>query len=114
MENKMKKAMLSVVAVMLTTSVCFAQSAMMSKPMISDGIVKSVSVADAVKGTKSQIVITDVKGAEETFVVSAKTVIIDNMGKPSLLSSIVGGVKVAVNYKTVAGVNEAVAVKILG
>lgn len=80
------------------------------------GEVKSVTLADPVKGTKSEIVIVDKSGTEpkeHTFLVKSTTTIYDADWKATTLDKIKQGDKVRVTYSTTKeGVDEATSIKI--
>lgn len=78
------------------------------------GKVKSVSMADAAKGTKSEIVLTTDAGAAVNFLVTATTTLYDADAKALTLDKIAVDSKVDVVYGVTAeGVNEAKSVKIV-
>ncbi len=78
------------------------------------GLVKAVSLPDAIKGTKSEIIVTDITGKDVAVLVKATTTLYDVDAKATTLDKIVASSKVGVIYKTTAeGVNEAKSVKIV-
>ncbi len=84
------------------------------KTMTAAGKVKSVSVADAVKGTKSEIVVVNDLGQAANFLVKATTTLYDTDAKPVTLDKIMADNKVEISYAvTTEGVNEAKSVKIV-
>jgi hypothetical protein len=75
------------------------------------GTVDSVTVADAAKGTKSEIVVADETGVKVTVVVKDTTTIYDADMKASELAKVEKGAKVTVKYTiSTEGLNEAVSV----
>ena len=108
----MKKILLSVVAVMLGVSFCFAQQppaapkapqAAPTKPAmpamkIVMGKVKSVTLADAAKGVKPEIVVIDEAGKDMALMVMPATVITDKEGKVVTLDKVANGSSVRVKY----------------
>lgn len=80
------------------------------------GEVKSVTLADLTKGTKSEIVVVDKSGTEPkeyTFLVQSTTTIYDAEWKASSIDKITKDEKVKVKYTTTKeGVNEAVSINI--
>jgi hypothetical protein len=78
------------------------------------GVVKSVSTADAAKGTKSEIVVADESGKTTNILVKATTTLYDADGKAVMLDKIMANSKVSVVYTTTAeGVDEAKSVKVV-
>ena len=77
------------------------------------GKVISVSLADAVKGTRSEIVVTGKNGQRYIFLVKSTTTIYDANWKPINLDKIVKDQRVIVKYTTTKeGVLEAKSIKI--
>ena len=80
------------------------------------GEVKSVTLADPVKGTKSEIVVVDKSGTEPkeyTFLVKSTTTIYDANWNAITLDKITQGQNVNVKYTTTKeGVNEAVSISL--
>ena len=80
------------------------------------GEVKSVTLANPVKGTKSEIVVVDKSGTEPkeyTFLVKSTTTIYDADWKAISLDKIAKDEKVRVKYITTKeGVNEAVSINL--
>ena len=88
-----------------------AQQAAEQKTFV--GTVKSVTLADPVKGTKSEIVVLDEKNVSMTFLILSTTTINDAQEKPITLDKVTKGNKVSVEYTTTpAGVHEAKSIKI--
>jgi len=80
------------------------------------GEVKSVTLADPAKGTKSEIVVVDKSGTEPkeyTFLVKSTTTIYDADWKAISLDKVAKDEKVRVKYTTTKeGVNEGVSINI--
>ena len=104
----MKRTIALLFALMLVSSVCFSQpvSSVNSpgprpagKTEIFSGEVMYISLANPVKGTKTQIGVKDAQGEQHSFIVNDKTVIYDKAGKNIALDKIVKGNKVAIEYK---------------
>ena len=109
----MNKATLTLCVLALTACVALAQqnaptaapaaapkAAVVAAPAekIFAGTVKSVSMADAVKGTKSEIAVTNDAGATSVFLVKATTTLYDADAKATMLNKIAVGTKVSVTY----------------
>jgi hypothetical protein len=103
----MKKILLAVLAITFVSSLCFAQEATAPTTKVAPtpvetktftGKVDSVSLADATKGTKSEIVVLADNGQKLNFVVKAGTPITDKDGKAVALSDIKKDNKVTVEY----------------
>jgi hypothetical protein len=76
------------------------------------GMVKSISQADAAKGTKSEIVITSA-GQDESLLVRSTTTLYDADAKAITLDKIKANAKVTAAYKTTPeGVKEAKSIKL--
>jgi hypothetical protein len=77
------------------------------------GTVDSVTMADLVKGTKSEIVVVNKANTKMSFLVVATTTLYNAKGETIGLAKIVKGNEVNIKYKTTAeGVYEAVSVKV--
>lgn len=77
------------------------------------GTVDSVSSADPVKGTKSEIIITDEKNKKFSFLITSTTTMYGAKSVPIILEKIKKGDKVKVKYAiTKEGVEKAVSVRI--
>jgi hypothetical protein len=77
------------------------------------GTVESVTLADTVQGTKSEIVVVNKTNTKMSFLVITTTTLYNAKGETIGLEKILKGNEVAVNYKkTVEGVYEAVSVKV--
>ncbi len=102
----MNKVFLFAITILLSTSVCFAQSSpkTMEKSTGLMGVVKTVS--------STQVVVTDPAGKDITVNVSDKTVVQDPMGKPAVLTSLTAGQKIMVKYQAAGGVNTALIIKV--
>jgi len=89
-----------------------AQQAAQEKTFV--GAVKSVTLADPVKGTKSEIVVLDKENVSMTFLILSTTSISDAQEKPTTLDKITKENEVSVKYTTTSlGVHEAKSIKIL-
>ncbi|MEI8011583.1 MAG: hypothetical protein WCI27_03745 [Candidatus Omnitrophota bacterium] len=114
----MKKFLLSTAVLLVSGSLAFAQNAAPVKTITAPvtaksiaGKIKSVSEADAAKGTKSEIIIIGQDDISKAFLVKSGTTIYDNAGKALTLKDLKADQAVRVNYKTSAeGVLEALAV----
>ena len=124
----MKKFILTVMMVSLFNSVCFAQmlktppkaKAAAPKPAAAPmpslditGTIKSVSMADAAKGTSASIVVADNMGKESTLAVLPSTLIMQS-GKPATIDKIAKNDNVRVRYRENKGVKAAVTIQIAG
>jgi hypothetical protein len=78
------------------------------------GTVDSVTLADPVKGTKSEIVVVNKANKSMTFLVMATTTLYDPKGSAITLDKIVKGNEVDIKHTTThEGVHQAVSVKVL-
>jgi len=78
------------------------------------GRIDSVTLADAAKGTKSEIAVTDEAGKKAVFLVKTDTTIYDVNWQPFTLERLTNSEKVNVKYTTTKeGVNEATSVSIV-
>jgi len=121
----MKKTLLLVFLILFTTSLSFAQQPQAPapvKPVITvpaeikslTGKVDSVSLADPAKGTKSEIVVVDDKGAKCTLLLKATTTLYDANWKAITLDKIQKNDRVSVKYIAIKeGLNEARSVNIM-
>jgi len=129
----MKKIIFSLFAFLFVSSLCFAQQAQVpvsqapvSQPTVSQtaqapvenkaltGKVDSVTIGDATKGIKSEIVVVDDKGQKLSFVVKSGTPITDKDAKTVALSDIKKDNKVTVAYTTSEmGTHEAQSIKLV-
>ena len=76
--------------------------------------VESVTLADPVKGTKSEIVVVDDNGNKSTFLVKSTATIYDTDWKATTLDKISKDEKVKVKYITTKeGVNEATSINLV-
>jgi len=105
----MKKILLALLAVAFVSSLCFAQQATAPVSKLTPapvetktftGKVDSVSLGDATKGTKSEIVIVADNGQKLSFVVKTSTPITAKDGKTLTLTDIKKDNKVTVEYTT--------------
>jgi len=78
------------------------------------GTVDSVTLADPVKGTKSEIVVVDKTKKSMTFLIKSTTTFYDAKGNALTLDKIVKGNEVNVKYiTTLEGIHEAASIKVL-
>ena len=78
------------------------------------GTVDSVTLADPVKGTKSEIVVVDKTKKSMTFLIKSTTTFYDAKGNAITLDKIVQGNEVNIRYTTTPeGIHEAASIKIL-
>lgn len=105
----MKKILFTLVAVTFIGSLCFAQQASIPAPQAAPkpvetktfvGKVNSVSIGEAAKGIRPEIVVVDEKGLELSFIVISGTPITAKDGKTIALNEIKKGDKVSVEYIT--------------
>jgi len=122
----MRSLLLAICLLSLVVLPCFAQqptAPVTPKPTTQTpetktltGEVKSVTLADPAKGTKSEIVVVDKSGTEPkeyTFLVKSTTTIYDADWKAISLDKIAKDEKVRVKYITTKeGVNEAVSINL--
>ena len=123
----MKTLLLSLLICAFASTLCFAQPAAPATkapvPPVSAmktttskvfvGKVESVSVADAAKGTKSEIVVLNEAGKKMTFLVKATTTFYEAAGVASTLDKVKAGEKVKIKFETSKeGVDEAKAVRL--
>ena len=131
----MKKILGTIFALILMSGLCFAQSSSStSKPTMMKapealkvpepaamdaakafhGKVESVSVADAAKGTKSEIVAVDDSGKKMTFWVKPTTTIYDASLQPITLDKIKADDKTLVKYEVnKEGLNETQSISLM-
>ena len=117
----MKKSfsvLLGVIMVLGLISFSLAQAAQVPAPKPARatfiGTVDSVTMADPVKGTKSEIVVINNATTKMSFLVGATTTLYNAKGETIGLDQIVKGNEVNVEYETTAvGVYEAVSVKLI-
>ena len=76
------------------------------------GRIESVTPGDAAKGKGPEIVVVDKVNHKVTLVVKATTKIVDAKGAASTPDKFQKGQDVIIKYQTIAGVNEAVSIKI--
>jgi hypothetical protein len=78
------------------------------------GKVKTVTIANPSKGTKSEVIILDDKSGEKVFLVMPTTTLYDTDSKAIGLDKIKGNEKVKIKYITTKeGVHEAVSINII-
>jgi hypothetical protein len=119
----MKRFLVIAMLVMFVSGVCYAaenplkgavkvvEKAVASKVT---GKVEAVSLADAAKGTKSEIVVVEKDGKKLTILVMETTPILDAAGKAITLDKIQKDEEVTVKYMcTKEGVNEAEAIHVV-
>ncbi|MBF0489892.1 MAG: hypothetical protein HQL15_04655 [Candidatus Omnitrophica bacterium] len=107
----MKNVFLSMLVLAAMTSLSFADQ-VASRTIA--GMVKSVSMADVVKGTKSEIVVADKDGKTVSILVKSTSTLYDADAKGITLDKIAANSSVVIIYMTTAeGVNEAKSVKIV-
>lgn len=124
----MKKISLALCMVGVLFSLCFAQTAVepVKKSAVGQGAqkadesktvkgkVESVSLADAAKGTQSEITVVGDSGEKNTFLVKTTTTIYDANWKATTLDKISKDGNVKVKYSTTKeGVNEALSVSVV-
>ena len=95
-----KAAVAAAAAMPATATATVATPAVVTVPVkkIFTGTIKSVSMADAVKGTKSEIAVTNDAGGTSMFLVKATTTLYDADAKATMLNKIAVGTKVSVTY----------------
>jgi len=113
----MKKLFVVVAIIALASSVCFAQQApvaakseapVQAQVKTVAGTIESCTMGDAAKGTKTELVVMDEKGAKLTMTLAANAVIYDSAMKTIAADKLVAGEKVQVMCQmTAAGANEA-------
>lgn len=107
----MKRLLLTAVALLVGSSLCFAQpysNTAATTTKSASGKIQSVTEADAAKGTKSEIIITGNDNKQLTFLVKTSTTIYNASGSPTTLKGLKKDDQVKVNYATsAAGVMEA-------
>ena len=112
----MKKILLTIIAATFVSSLCLAAEQAAPKTIetrIFTGKVESVSLPDAVKGTKSEITIVDEKNQKLTFLVKGTTTIYDTSSNTMLLGSVNKDSNVKIAYViTKEGVNEATSIRL--
>jgi nitrous oxide reductase accessory protein NosL len=120
----MKKILLTIIAATFMSSLCLAAE-QAAPPMvikapprpietkIFTGKVESVSLPDAVKGTKSEITIVNENNQKLTFLVKGTTTIYDASSNTMLLGSVNKDSNVKIAYViTKEGVNEATSIRL--
>jgi len=124
----MKKTLLTLLILTFAASLCFAQQPMKPAAPVAAapaatppasmkafvGKVESISLADAAKGTKSEIVVVNEAGKKLTFLVKSTATIYDAASKTITLDKIKKDDKVRVKYMTSKeGVEEATSLRIM-
>jgi len=119
----MKKILLTILAVTFVSSLCFAEQAIQSAVVkaaskaietnVFTGKMESVSLADIIKGTKSEIAVVDEKNRKLTFLVKGTTTIYDTFSNAIFLNNLKKDSNVKVVYViTKEGVNEATSIRL--
>jgi hypothetical protein len=112
----MRKIIVLALAFIFASTISFAATTTKNKTadMEMTGKVKTVTIANASKGTKSEVIVTDDKSMEKTFLVNSTTTIYDAKFKAIALDKIKVNDKVKVKYITTKeGVCEAASINIL-
>ena len=132
----MKKLIILMLAFIFTASVCFAATTQSKAKEASvksntlavaaavakkndetkemTGKVKAVTVADPLKGTKSEIIIINEKSNEKAFLIKSTTTVYDINSKAMTFDKLKADEKVDIKYTTTKeGVHEAVSIKLL-
>jgi hypothetical protein len=79
-----------------------------------EGKINAVSLADADKGTKSEVEMQDRQGRKYLFLIKETTRIYDTNASPITLGKLTTGARVRIKYLTSdEGVNEALSLKII-
>jgi hypothetical protein len=120
----MNKTFFVFVAMLFVSSVCFAQQAPIAPKHVTamatanKGVIvtiQSVSLGDAAKNLKPEIVVADSMNKERKIVVMPATVILDKEGKAVSLDKLTKGEKIHLMYTvTKEGIKEALTIKIQG
>lgn len=116
--KKITYVLIAMLSLSLIITLSFAQKADAKTakkigPRIIAGAVVSVSLADPVKGTKSEIYVMDETNKKTGFLVTATTTMYGRNSVPVTLEKIKKGERVVVKYNTTGeGVNEAISVRI--
>ena len=106
----MKKLLMALVILGLATPLVHAQQAAATDVK---GKVEAVSVADAAKGTKAEIVVADEAGKKMNIAVTATTTIYDSEAKAITLDKLAKDAKVSVKCKANAdGGQEALSINV--
>ena len=129
----MKKILITIFVLTVANGLCFAadmgtaapkppamnamneiKSAAMESLKMAQGKVESVSMADATKGTKSEVILVDDMGKKWTFGVQSTTTIWDADVQPITLDKIKADDKVMVKYSVnKEGMNEAQSISLM-
>ena len=105
----MKKILFTLLAIMFVSSLCFAGQKVVSPVKTTStsaevktftGNVESITLGDAAKKTKSEIIVVDDKGQSLSKVVSSSTAIYDKAGQQISLDKIMKGDKVTIEYSS--------------
>ncbi len=117
----MKKLVFLTTIMMGASSLCFAQqsqgttkSASVAQYKTLSGKIESITMADPLKGTKSQIVVDEATGTKKTFIVGALAKLYDSNMNVITLDKLSKDKSVQVEYQTNAsGGNDVVSIKVL-
>jgi hypothetical protein len=112
----MKKIIILALAFIFASTISFAATAIKEKAneMEMQCKIKTVTVANPSKGTKSEVVVIDDKSVEKTFLVKSTTTVYDAGFKAIGLDKLRADEKIKVKYITTKeGVNEAISINIL-
>lgn len=108
------KRLIIILTVVLLTNQSVWLSAAGSDNKTVEGTIKSISIANAALGTKSEIQVLDKQGHKYIFLIKATTRIYDSNANATTLEKLKPGLKVRIKYSTThEGVNEAISLKIL-
>jgi len=110
----MKKIIILALTFIFASTMSFAATKNKAATKALTGTVKTVTVADPAKGTKSEVTVIDEKAVENTFLVKSTTTLYGSDFKPIGSDKIKADDKVKVKYTTTReGVHEAVSINIL-
>jgi len=110
----MKRIIILALAFIFAASVSFAAQKETTETKEMTGKVKTVTVANPSKGTKSEVTVIDDKSSEKVFLMKSTTTVYGTDFKAVGLDKIKADQKVKVKYSTTKeGVNEAVSINFL-
>jgi hypothetical protein len=110
----MRKIFILALSFILMSTTAFAATKHKTVYKTMKGSVKTVTLADSAKGTKSEVTVLDEKSAEKTFLVKSTTTLYGKDFKAIGLDKIMPDDKIKVKYATTKeGVHEAVTINIL-
>jgi hypothetical protein len=110
----MKRIIILALLFIFAASVSFAAQSGTTETKEMIGKVKTVTVANPSKGTKSEVTIIDDKAGEKVFLVMSTTTLYDTDSKAIGLDKIKANEKVKIKYSTTKeGVHEAVSINII-